>query len=160
MAQGEMFSTRDVRNGNKVCVIGNTVKKNLFPNASPLGQEIRINNVSFRVVGVLSAKGANMMGMDQDNLVLAPWSTIKYRVSGTTLGNTNQSVSSSSTSSATSNAVNTLSNLYPGSTALYPSRSTTYSLQRGRGNETEPCHRRAGGSCDACCQSRRYSCAG
>ena len=75
MARGEMFSDRDVRNGNKVCVIGNTVKRNLFPGVSPIGKEIRINNVSFRVIGVLSRKGANMMGMDQDNIVLAPWTT-------------------------------------------------------------------------------------
>jgi ABC-type antimicrobial peptide transport system permease subunit len=125
MALGEMFSNRDVRNGSKVCVIGNTVRRNLFEGASPLNKEIRINNVSFRVVGVLRRKGANMMGMDQDNVVLAPWTTIKYRVSGTTLGNTNQSRSSASTSSAASDSVNTLSNLYPGATTLYPSRSST-----------------------------------
>ena len=124
MAGGEMFSDRDVRNGNKVCVIGNTVKRNLFSGASPIGKEIRINNVSFRVIGVLSRKGANMMGMDQDNIVLAPWSTIKYRVSGTNLANTNQSASSSSSSSSTSDAVNTLSSLYPAATSLYSSRSS------------------------------------
>ena len=124
MAKGEMFTDRDVRNGNKVCVIGNTVKRNLFPGVSPIGKEIRINNVSFRVIGVLSRKGANMMGMDQDNIVLAPWTTIKYRVSGTTLTNTNQSASSSSSSSSTSDAVNTLSGLYPTATSLYPSRSS------------------------------------
>jgi hypothetical protein len=67
MAAGEMFSDRDVRNGNKVCVIGNTVRQSLFPKASPIGKEIRINNVAFRVIGVLSRKGANMVGMDQDN---------------------------------------------------------------------------------------------
>ena len=65
-----MFTDRDVRNGNKVCVIGDTVKRNLFPGVSPIGKEIRMNNVSFRVIGVLSRKGANMMGMDQDNIVL------------------------------------------------------------------------------------------
>ena len=124
MAKGEMFTDRDVRNGNKVCVIGNTVKRNLFPGVSPIGKEIRINNVSFRVIGVLSRKGANMMGMDQDNIVLAPWTTIKYRVSGTTLTNTNQSASSGSSSSSTSDAVNTLSGLYPTATSLYPSRSS------------------------------------
>jgi ABC-type lipoprotein export system ATPase subunit/ABC-type antimicrobial peptide transport system permease subunit len=124
MASGEMFTDRDVRNVNKVCVIGNTIKRNLFPNVSPIGKEIRINNVSFRVIGVLSRKGANMMGMDQDNLVLAPWSTIKYRVSGATLTNTNQSSSSSSSSSSTSDTVNTLSGLYPTTTSLYACRSS------------------------------------
>ena len=124
MARGEMFTDRDVRNGNKVCVIGNTVKRNLFPDASPIGKEIRINNVSFRVIGVLGRKGANMMGMDQDNIVLAPWTTIKYRVSGTTLTNTNQSASSGGSSSSASDAVNTLSNLYPTATSRYPSRSS------------------------------------
>jgi macrolide transport system ATP-binding/permease protein len=125
MAQGEMFSDRDIRNCNKVCVIGNTVKQSLFGNGSPIGKEIRLNNVSFRVIGVLSRKGANMMGMDQDNIVLAPWTTIKYRVSGSTLTNTNQSASASSSSSSTSTAVNTLSGLYPTATSLYSSRSST-----------------------------------
>ena len=124
MAQGEMFTDRDVRNGNKVCVIGNTVKRNLFPGLSAIGKEIRVNNVSFRVIGVLRRKGANMMGMDQDNVVLAPWTTIKYRVSGATLTNTNQSASSGSSSSSASDAVNTLSGLYPAATSLYPSRSS------------------------------------
>ena len=64
------------------------------------------------------------MGMDQDNIVLAPWTTIKYRVSGTTLTNTNQSASAGSSSSSTSDAVNTLSGLYPTATSLYPSRSS------------------------------------
>jgi macrolide transport system ATP-binding/permease protein len=124
MAQGEMFSDRDVRNCNKVCVIGNTIKQNLFPKMSPIGKEIRINNVAFRIIGVLSRKGANMVGMDQDNIVLAPWTTVKYRVSGTTLTNTNQS-SSASSSSSTSDTVNTLSGLYPDATSMYLSRTST-----------------------------------
>ena len=125
MASGAMFTERDVRNYNKVCVIGNTLKRNLFPSESPLGKEIRVNNVSFRIIGVLGRKGANMMGMDQDNVVLAPWTTIKYRVSGATLTSTNQSISASSSSSSTSDTVNTLNNLYPTVTSLYSSRSST-----------------------------------
>jgi ABC-type lipoprotein export system ATPase subunit/ABC-type antimicrobial peptide transport system permease subunit len=124
MSMGEMFSDRDVRNCNKVCVIGYTIYTTLFPNSSPLGKEIRINNVSFRVIGVLGRKGANMMGMDQDNIVLAPWSTIKYRVSGSTMTGTNQSSSASASSSSASTTVKTLSDLYPTATSLYPEKSS------------------------------------
>ncbi|MCL2347575.1 MAG: ABC transporter permease [Planctomycetaceae bacterium] len=119
IASGEMFTDRDVRNSNKVCVIGNTVRKDLFPDESPVGKEIRLNNVSFRVVGLLDRKGANMMGMDQDNVIIAPWTTIKYRVSGSTLTNTNQS----SSDQQDADAVNTLNLLYPGSTSAYLSRT-------------------------------------
>ncbi len=124
MALGEMFTDLDVRSCNTVCVIGATVKKALFPDESPLGKEVRINNVPFRVVGVLGKKGANMMGQDQDDIVLAPWTTIKYRVSGSMLANANQSSSAGAGASATSDSVNTLSNLYPSVTSLYLSRTT------------------------------------
>jgi macrolide transport system ATP-binding/permease protein len=126
-SEGGMFSDRDVRNWNKVCVIGATIKRELFERESPMGKEIRINNVSFRILGVLSRKGANMMGMDQDDVVLAPWTTIKFRVAGTMLSNGNQSGSASSTdSSATSTTVNTLSNVYPASTtSLYSTPTST-----------------------------------
>jgi ABC-type antimicrobial peptide transport system permease subunit len=121
IAEGEPFTDRDVLNGNRVCVLGQTLVRELFHNETPIGKEIRIRNVSFRVVGVLGSKGANMMGMDQDDIILAPWTTIKYRVTGSTLENTNQSGSSSSDSS-----VNTLSNLYPGGQpTLYPEQSVT-----------------------------------
>ena len=124
MAQGAMFTDFDVRSCNTVCVIGATVKKALFPHEPPLGKEIRMNNIPFRVIGVLAKKGANMMGQDQDDIVLAPWTTVKYRVSGSMLTNTNQSSSASGESSSTSDAVNTLSNLYPTASSLYLSRTT------------------------------------
>jgi len=117
LAEGEMFSYRDVRNASKVCVIGQTLVRELFGGESPLGKEVRVQNVAFKVVGVLSVKGANMVGADQDDILLAPLTTIKYRVVGTTLTNTNQS----STSSETSSTVNTLNKLYPNSQLnLYP----------------------------------------
>jgi ABC-type antimicrobial peptide transport system permease subunit len=119
LALGEPFTDRDVLNANKVCILGQTLVRELFQAASPIGKEIRVKNVSFRVVGVLSGKGANMMGIDQDDILLAPWTTIKYRVTGSTLAETNQSVGSS-----TANTVNTLSNLYPGGElSLYPQQS-------------------------------------
>ena len=120
LAEGECFTDRDVLNANRVCLLGQTVVRELFQGESPIGKEIRIKNVLFKVLGVLSRKGANMVGMDQDDTILAPWTTIKYRVSGSMLGSVNQSASSSSTSST----VNTLSNLYPGDqTGIYPEQS-------------------------------------
>lgn len=125
LSEGEVFTDRDVRNASKVCVIGETIKRQLFPNESPVGKEVRLNNVPFRVLGVLSRKGANMMGRDQDDIVLAPWTTVKYRVSGSALTNANQSTSASSSSSSTNDSVNTLSGLYPAATDLYLSRTAT-----------------------------------
>ncbi len=121
LAEGEVFTERDVLNANKVCLLGQTIIRELFEGESPLGKEIRVKNVTFRVVGVLKPKGANMVGMDQDDIVLAPWTTIKYRVTGATLADTNQSASSAGSASG----VNTLSNLYPGGVTLYPERSAT-----------------------------------
>ncbi len=121
MQEGEMFSDRDVRNASKVCVIGETIRRELLQEESVVGREIRIKNVAFRIIGVLNRKGANMMGFDQDDVVLAPWTTIKFRVSGAALTNTNQSAAAASTGTQ----VNTLSNLYPGSTALYSTPSAS-----------------------------------
>jgi ABC-type antimicrobial peptide transport system permease subunit len=114
LAEGEPLTDQDVRNASKVCLIGQTLVRELFQGNSPVGQEVRVKNVSFKVIGVLSPKGANMMGMDQDDILLAPWTTIKRRVSGSTLGNVNQSAA------GTANAVNTLSSIYPGQPSLYP----------------------------------------
>ena len=122
MLEGGMFTDRDVVSGSKVCVVGTTIKRELFQGESPIGKELRIQNVSLRVIGVLSAKGANMVGMDQDDIILAPWTTIKYRVTGSGATNTDSATSGTSSSSATSN---TLSNLYPTPTAIYPAASAT-----------------------------------
>jgi len=119
LAEGEMFTDRDIRNASKVCVLGQTLVRELFSGESPMGKEVRVRNVSFRVVGVLRGKGANMMGMDQDDILLAPWTTIKYRVVGSTLANVNQS--SAASGSGTGSVVNSLNNLYPSTQLnLYP----------------------------------------
>ncbi len=121
MADGEAFTDQDVRNASKVCLVGATVVRELFSGQSPIGKEIRIRNVAFKVIGVLQQKGANMMGQDQDDILLAPWTTIKYRVVATSLSGGNQSTIN--TSNVTE--VNSLNMNYPNtSTSLYPSQST------------------------------------
>ncbi|MCX5877306.1 MAG: ABC transporter permease [Deltaproteobacteria bacterium] len=120
LAEGEPFSDRDVLNSNRVCLLGQTLVRELFEGVSPVGKDIRIKNIAFRVIGVLAPKGANMMGMDQDDIILAPWTTIKYRVTGTSLTSANQS-----TDSTASTAVNTLSNRYPATQGtLYPAQDS------------------------------------
>ncbi len=124
LAEGEVFTEQDVRNGSKVCLLGRRLVRELFQGVSPLGKEVRVNNVAFKVIGVLSPKGANMMGIDQDDILLAPWTAIKYRVAGTSMANVNQSAQSDSSSSDTSQKVNTLNQLYPSTKLnLYPEQS-------------------------------------
>ena len=79
--QGEMFSENDIRTATKVCVIGKTIVDNLFPDGSdPIGKVIRCNQIPMRVVGVLKSKGYNSMGQDQDDVVLAPYTTVMKRL--------------------------------------------------------------------------------
>ena len=79
--QGEMFTENDIRTAAKVCVIGKTIVDNLFPDGSdPIGKVIRCNQIPFRVIGVLKSKGYNSMGMDQDDVVLPPYSTVMKRL--------------------------------------------------------------------------------
>lgn len=79
--QGEMFTENDIRTAAKICVIGKTIVDNLFPDGSdPIGKVIRCNQIPFRVIGVLKSKGYNSMGMDQDDVVLAPYSTVMKRL--------------------------------------------------------------------------------
>jgi ABC-type antimicrobial peptide transport system permease subunit len=122
LATGEPFTDRDVRNANKVCLIGQRLVRELFQGESPVGKELRIQNVPFKVVGVLGSKGANMMGMDQDDVLLAPWTTIKFRVTGASAMTANQSAATSGTSQQ-----NTSKNsVYPSSQSTpYPQASET-----------------------------------
>jgi len=120
LAEGSEFTDQDVRNASKVCLIGQTLKRELFGNETPLGKELRLGSVSMRVVGVLTRKGANMFGRDQDDVIVAPWTTIKYRVSGRSDSASAQATAGGSTS----DAINTLNNPYPSAgVKLYPERS-------------------------------------
>lgn len=82
---GEMFTEEDIRKSAKVCVIGKTVADELFPNgADPIGKTIRFKSIPFRVIGLLKSKGYNSFGMDQDNLIIAPYTTVMKRIQAQT----------------------------------------------------------------------------
>ncbi|MGD0900690.1 MAG: ABC transporter permease, partial [Thermoguttaceae bacterium] len=116
MEEGDCFTEADVRNAGKVCLIGTTLRDELFPDESPIGKEIRVQNVPFRIVGVLGRKGASMTGQDQDDVLLAPWTTIKFRVNGSGAGNLTQTTAAQSAAAT----INSLDTLYPGGAPLYP----------------------------------------
>ncbi len=121
LEEGYCFTDQDVRNANQVCLVGMTVVRELFNGESPLDSEIRINNQPFKVIGVLVAKGANMVGIDQDDVILAPWTAIKFKVAGNSVANVNQSAA---VKDDTSQQINTLSQRYPNqSPNLYPAQS-------------------------------------
>ncbi|WP_321492358.1 ABC transporter permease [uncultured Desulfobacter sp.] len=110
VVHGSRFTFRDVANANRVCLLGVTLVEELFGGQDVIGQDLRIQNATFRVVGVLGRKGANMMGMDQDDILVAPWTAIKYRVSGDTPESGCQGVADTRSN-----------NLYPGEpTSFYP----------------------------------------
>ena len=80
--EGAYFTEADIRSGAKVCVLGRTVADSLFPDGGAVGAVVRIKNVPFRITGVLEKKGGNMMGSDQDDQIVAPYTTVQKRLMG------------------------------------------------------------------------------
>jgi len=82
LQHGGFFTERDISAAAKVCIVGRTVVKRLFQTANPLGETVRIRNIPFEVIGVLAEKGANMVGDDQDDIILLPYTTVRKRLYG------------------------------------------------------------------------------
>lgn len=82
MAEGRFISSKNVENRERVAVVGQTVVKNLFTGEDPVGKEIRVKNIPFRVIGVLNSKGNGTMGNDQDDVIFIPYTTAMERVEG------------------------------------------------------------------------------
>ncbi|MGB3345097.1 MAG: ABC transporter permease [Aequorivita sp.] len=82
IALGEVFTAEDVKAASKVCVIGETIREELFSGRDPIGSQIRINKVPFTVIGLLKEQGQGAMGQDQDDIIIAPYTTIQNRLYG------------------------------------------------------------------------------
>ncbi|NUQ65696.1 MAG: ABC transporter permease [Pirellulales bacterium] len=87
LRQGGFFTEREITSAAKVCVIGQTIVEKLFQTTSPLEKMIRIRNIPFRVIGILETKGANIVGDDQDNIVVLPYTTVRKRLQGSNFEN-------------------------------------------------------------------------
>jgi macrolide transport system ATP-binding/permease protein len=117
IAEGDTITPQDVRTVASVCVIGQTIAQQLFENESPLGKEIRFGSMGLKVVGILSRKGANVMGYDQDDFIAAPLTTIKFRITG-------MRQATQPTTTPTPSVVNTNMQTYPNQqVSLYPVQS-------------------------------------
>jgi putative ABC transport system permease protein len=82
LASGEFFTDKELRIGKKVVVLGKTVAAKIFGDTDPVGQKLRIRNIPFRVIGLLKEKGQDARGQDQDDIVLAPSTTVLYKLKG------------------------------------------------------------------------------
>lgn len=123
--EGDKFTDNDIKTSAKVCIIGKTVKDNLFPDGSdPVGRVIRFNSIPMKVIGVLKSKGYNSFGMDQDDVVLAPYTTIMKRVLAVTYL---QGINASAlTEDITDEAIEDISNLLRESHKIKKGEDGTY----------------------------------
>jgi putative ABC transport system permease protein len=129
LSRGEFFTERDIVSANKVCVIGHTLVARLFQTTNPLGQTIRIKNIPFRVIGVLEKKGANMVGQDQDNIVLMPFSTVRKRLYGSAFDNVHAIMASARSMHLMPDAQNEIDQLLAERHQIHPDEPRDYDVQ-------------------------------
>jgi len=98
LEEGRNFTAAEVNSRAPVCLVGSTVVREVFGGNSPIDSELRIKNTAFKVIGVLKTKGANMMGRDEDDVIILPWSTARLRLTGLKTGTAASTTSTAATS--------------------------------------------------------------
>lgn len=125
---GGFFTDRDVKSATKVCVIGHTVVAKLFQTTDPVGRSVRIKNIPFRVIGVLETKGANMVGEDQDDLVVMPYSTVRKRLQGSDFDNVNAIICSARSMEVMLDAKNEIGQLLAERHRIHPGEKNDFEV--------------------------------
>ena len=126
---GGFFTLRDIGSAAKVCVIGQTIAEKLFQTSNPVDETIRIRNIPFRVVGVLERKGANMVGEDQDNIVLMPYTTVRKRLQGSDFDDVHAILVSATTMAAMPECENQIDQLLLERHRITPGEPKDYIVQ-------------------------------
>ena len=126
---GGFFGEQDVIGSNKVCVIGQTVAEKLFQTSNPIGETIRVRNIPFRVIGVLVAKGANIVGDDQDDVLLMPHSTVRKRLYGSSFNDVHAIMVSARSMDLMQQAENEIRNLLASRHKIAPGQPNDFNVQ-------------------------------
>ena len=125
--QGAMFGQDEIDNPSKVAVIGRTIQKNLFPDGdSPIGQTIRFKNIPFKIIGILAAKGESNFGQDQDDIIIAPYTTVQKRVLAQTY--LQSIVASAITEEEAENAVNQVKTILERTHNIAPDQENNFNV--------------------------------
>ncbi|MCG8653047.1 MAG: ABC transporter permease, partial [Pirellulales bacterium] len=129
LRRGGFFSDREIRSAEKVCVIGQTVVAKLFQTIDPIGEKVRIGSIPFRVIGVLEAKGANMVGEDQDDVILVPYTTVQRRIHGNEFRSVHAIMASARSAELTSAATTEIRQLLRERHDIAPGRPADFEVQ-------------------------------
>ena len=125
--QGAMFGQDEIDNLSKVAVIGRTIQKNLVPDGdSPIGQTIRFKNIPFKIIGILAAKGESNFGQDQDDIIIAPYTTVQKRVLAQTY--LQSIVASAITEEEAENAVNQVKTILERTHNIAPDQENNFNV--------------------------------
>ncbi len=129
LRRGGFFGEREIRSADKVCVIGQTLVAKLFQTIDPIGEKVRIGSIPFRVIGVLEAKGANMVGEDQDDVLLVPYTTVQKRIHGNEFNSVHAIMASARSAELTSVATNEIKQLLRERHDIAPGRPADFEVQ-------------------------------